>query len=114
MFSNDGPWVGYLRPGVALVSTFPRTYDASLNPTSELVDVDGNRRASLDLDDFTAGFGVWSGTSFAAPVFGAELAAALVDARLGGDTTGDTPGNTAAAVTRMRTLLADMPGRVTS
>ena len=32
LFSNDGPWVKYLRPGASLVSTFPDTYDGSAEP----------------------------------------------------------------------------------
>ena len=42
-------------------------------------------RATIDLDDYTSGFGVWSGTSFAAPVLAGELAHALAD--LGSDAT---------------------------
>ena len=38
----------------------------------------GETRASMDPDDFTAGFAVWSGTSFAAPVFAGQLAEALL------------------------------------
>ena len=40
---------------------------------------DSLRRATLDPDDFTGGFGVWSGTSFSAPILAAQLAQALVD-----------------------------------
>jgi hypothetical protein len=36
-------------------------------------------RCTVDPDDYTGGFGVWSGTSFSAPVFAAELAAALIE-----------------------------------
>jgi len=36
-------------------------------------------RCTVDPDDYTGGFGVWSGTSFSTPVFAAELAATLVD-----------------------------------
>jgi subtilisin family serine protease len=38
---------------------------------------DGHERAAIDPDDFTGGFAVWSGTSFAAPVLAGRLAAAL-------------------------------------
>ncbi len=34
----------------------------------------------MDPDDFSSGFGVWSGTSFAAPVLAGEVAAALAAA----------------------------------
>ena len=76
LFSNDGPWVRFCRPGAALVSTMPTTYDASLEPTNEVRNARGEL-AFLDLDDFRSGFGVWSGTSFAAPVFAGQLAARL-------------------------------------
>ena len=40
--------------------------------------VDGEvTRESIDPDDFSGGFGVWSGTSFAAPVLAGQLAAQL-------------------------------------
>ena len=38
-------------------------------------------RATIDLDDYTSGFGVWSGTSFAAPVLAGQLAHAIWRAR---------------------------------
>jgi hypothetical protein len=34
-------------------------------------------RATIDPDDFHSGFGVWSGTSFAAPVLAGQIAAQL-------------------------------------
>jgi len=36
------------------------------------------RRECIDPDDFTGRFAVWSGTSFAAPNVGAQIAAALL------------------------------------
>jgi serine protease len=36
-------------------------------------------RESIDPDDFRGGFAVWSGTSFAAPLFAGRLAEQLVD-----------------------------------
>jgi subtilisin family serine protease len=103
LFSNDGPWVRYLRPGASLVSTFPETYDASANPANEVLTRSGEVRAALDPDDFSSGFGVWSGTSFAAPVFAGELAAALARAYAAGDDALDN----GVAVKRMRRLLEE-------
>jgi subtilisin family serine protease len=105
LFSNDGPWVRYLRPGASLVSTFPETYDASGNPVNEVVTGSGEVRAALDPDDFSSGFGVWSGTSFASPVFAGELAAALAAAYARGDDARDN----AVAVKRMKRLLEERP-----
>jgi len=83
LFSNAGPWVHACRPGAALVSTMPPV-DASGSPSVEFDTTDdapslreprgNNIRSTLDPDDFTAGFGVWSGTSFAAPILAAEIA----------------------------------------
>ena len=107
LFSNDGPWVGYLRPGASLVSTFPITFDASANPSHEIITANGEVRASFDPDDFSSGFGVWSGTSFAAPVLAGEVAAALAEAY----GSGDTDLSTSAAVSRVRAALRGLKGR---
>jgi subtilisin family serine protease len=107
LFSNDGPWVGYLRPGASLVSTMPVTYDAAREPSHEIAGSDGEVRAALDPDDFSSGFGVWSGTSFSAPVFAGEVAAALASSYQAGDTDQET----STAVARMARLLAGRPGR---
>jgi subtilisin family serine protease len=77
LFSNAGPWVSCHRPGAALVSTFPTTFDAS-GQASAAVGSGANLRATIDPDNFAGGFGTWSGTSFAAPVLAGELAQALV------------------------------------
>jgi subtilisin family serine protease len=107
MFSNDGPWVGYLRPGAALVSTFPTTYDASEAASHELLNAAGEWRRSLDPDNYLAGFAVWSGTSFSAPVFAGQVALALQAEFESGDTGTDA----ASAVARGRRVLADLPKR---
>jgi subtilisin family serine protease len=75
IFSNTGPWVSCYRPGANVVSTVPTTFDGSAQPA--VVTKDGGE--SLDPDDYTGGFGVWSGTSFAAPVLAGEIASSLVD-----------------------------------
>jgi serine protease len=54
--------------GAQLLSASPTTFDAALQPTAR-TDWQGHRRESLDPDDFSSGFAVWSGTSFAAPAF---------------------------------------------
>ncbi len=59
----------------------------------------------MDPDNFSSGFAIWSGTSFAAPVLAGELAARLLDAFVAGDTSTEP----AAARARARTALASMP-----
>lgn len=73
LFSNEGPWVRAHRPGASLVSTLP-AFDGSRSPTVERRPVDLAPRATIDPDDFSSGFGVWSGTSFSAPVLVGEIA----------------------------------------
>jgi hypothetical protein len=77
LFSNTGPWVRCYEPGAAVLSTMPK-FQGGLQPSArttayKLV------RESVDLDDFTSGFALWSGTSFAAPMLAGKVAAALVD-----------------------------------
>jgi subtilisin family serine protease len=74
LFSNYGDWVRCYDKGAALISTMPRTLNGGVQPSVEVVDDDGATHSTLDLDDFRAGFGVWSGTSFAAPVIAAKVA----------------------------------------
>jgi subtilisin family serine protease len=107
LFSNDGPWVKFLRPGASLVSTFPDSYDGSAEPSHVVRNRRGEVRSSFDPDDFISGFGVWSGTSFAAPVLAGELAAGL--AALYRE--GERDLSTKAAVPPLRGLLAKAKGR---
>jgi len=107
LFSNDGPWVRYLRPGAALVSTLPTTLDGSMAATNQMVNERGEERSAIDPDEFKSGFAVWSGTSFAAPVFAGQLAAELHARFAGGDTVTDP----IRAVARVTEALARMPGR---
>ena len=81
----------------------PTTFDASLEPVNQVVNHRGESRTSLDPDDFSSGFGVWSGTSFAAPVFAGQLARELLAAA--------PPADLASRVARTRELLERMPGR---
>jgi subtilisin family serine protease len=77
LFSNPLTLITAVRPGVSLVSTLPLT-DGMGQPSSSVSGPTGVR-CTVDPDDYTGGFGVWSGTSFATPVFAAELASALVE-----------------------------------
>ena len=76
LFTNAGTWVSAYAPGAALMSTMP-PFEGGLEPIAwtRLI---GRVRESIDPDDFrsvtdaggrTWGFGLWSGTSFAAPVW---------------------------------------------
>lgn len=73
LFSNTGPWVTDWQPGASLVSTMPPSFAGGFQPSISYTDPDGWVRATLDPDDFTTGFGVWSGTSFAGPVLAGAL-----------------------------------------
>jgi Subtilase family len=77
LFSNQADWVTCYRTGAAVVSTMPTTFNGSAQPVAR-VEVDGQVRSTLDPDDYTCGFGTWSGTSFAAPILAGELAADLL------------------------------------
>jgi hypothetical protein len=79
LFSNGGQWVSCFRTGASVVSTFPTTFDGSAQAAFRLHANDG-WRSSIDPDSFAGGFGTWSGTSFAAPVLAAELAASIAAA----------------------------------
>ncbi|SNT53785.1 Subtilase family protein [Asanoa hainanensis] len=72
-FSNEAPWVTCYASGAAIVSTFPAFAGAQNAPART------GRRESFDPDDFASMFGVWSGTSFAAPVIAGLVAARLHD-----------------------------------
>ncbi|MFI2362159.1 S8 family serine peptidase [Promicromonospora sp. NPDC019610] len=109
-FSNDGPWVIAARPGAHVLSSMPVTFDGAEQPWQS---GDGLRR-TVDPDNFSSGFGLWSGTSFAAPVLAGELAAALLQGRLPGadGTPAAFPSRVAAAwdaVTRVGDLYRAIP-----
>ncbi|GAA2155645.1 subtilase family protein [Humibacillus xanthopallidus] len=76
LFSNPLTVITAVRPGVSLVSTLPLT-DGMGQPSSSVPTPTGVR-CTVDPDDYTGGFGVWSGTSFATPVFAAEVATAII------------------------------------
>jgi subtilisin family serine protease len=109
-FSNDGPWVAAVRPGVHVLSSMPITFDGALRGERT---ADGLRH-TVDPDDFTQGFGTWSGTSFSSPYLAGQLAAALFSTR----SEGAEPGGSAAervgdawhAVLKVGDLYSEMPG----
>lgn len=74
LFSNIGHWVDVYAPGVSILSTLPVVFQGSVQAGMR-DDRLGLRRETLDIDDFRGGFGVWSGTSFAAPVVAGRIAA---------------------------------------
>jgi serine protease len=76
LFSNIGSWVDIYAPGVSLVSTVPVKFNGGIQAGTR-DDKVGRRRETLDADDFRGGFGVWSGTSFAAPVVAGAIAARI-------------------------------------
>ena len=78
LFSNAGPWVRVHTPGAAVMSTLPPTFQGGLEPQAR-TEAYTRRRESIDPDDFTSSFALWSGTSFSAPLFAGRVAAALVD-----------------------------------
>ena len=73
LFSDDGAWVTGWALGAALVSTYPNFQGA----TQPEMGQEGGRRQTLDTDDYSGGFAVWSGTSFAGPLLAAEVAELL-------------------------------------
>ena len=111
LFSDGGRWVRAWAAGAAVVSTYPDDVNGSLTPQVRvrtrrdgLAPGDGppDDREALDPDDFRGGFAVWSGTSFAAPLIAAKIAARLLEqaAELGLDAPGSQPaaGRTIAAL----------------
>lgn len=109
-FSNDGPWIAAVRPGVNVLSTMPTTFDGAAEGSRS---ADGLRH-TVDPDDFTSGFGTWSGTSFSAPHLAGQLAARIFADRSAGRTVGadarSRVGDAWHAVTQVGDLYAEVPG----
>ncbi|WP_344255224.1 S8/S53 family peptidase [Terrabacter carboxydivorans] len=102
LFSNTLTVVSAVRAGVSVVSTLPLTNGMG-QPSSQVSSSDGTVRCTVDPDDYTGGFGVWSGTSFATPVFAAELAATLIEE--GGLTDVSAPTMRKRAIRALRTCI---------
>jgi Subtilase family len=106
IFSDAGRWVWAWAAGAAVVSTFPDDINGSRGPEIRVRPHPDNAmppqvrlpddREALDPDNYNGGFAVWSGTSFAAPLIAAQLAAQLL-CQAGGPGLGlDLPGAAAA------------------
>jgi Subtilase family len=84
-FSNYGPWVDASAPGVNVLSTFLH-YEGPMVPREVLAQCIGRLGGEdrMPSGRFT-GRAYWSGTSFAAPVVAAAIAAAIAEGRSGPD-----------------------------
>ncbi len=84
LFSNIGSWVKTYAPGTSVLSTSPAFQGAVQAGTRDDVHLSGRHlaRATIDPDDFTGGFAVWSGTSFAAPYVAGAIAHRIAGAVL--------------------------------
>jgi Subtilase family len=108
VFSNDGNWVTAWAQGAAVVSAYPVDVNASRTPELRVRVSARPDRESLDPDDYSGGFAVWSGTSFSAPGLAALIAGSLLDGAAGGGLRLDQPGvqaareRAAAAVANLR------------
>jgi subtilisin family serine protease len=82
LFTNEGPFVTCYATGTNVISTFPQDANASRQPAVQVSaknrDDLPQYRQSPDVDDHrNSPFGVWTGSSFAAPHVAAHLANAL-------------------------------------
>jgi subtilisin family serine protease len=77
LFSNNGDWVTTHRRGAAVVSTVPTSLQGGRQASVRVERHDPGTRSTIDPDDYSSGFAIWSGTSFAAPVVAGQLAAAI-------------------------------------
>jgi Subtilase family len=72
-YSNGGNWVTRWEVGTSLVSTFPAIN--AVGAAEFDLPAKNRPRRSADPDDFSGGFARWSGTSFAAAIHAARIAA---------------------------------------
>jgi hypothetical protein len=79
LFSDEARWVTCYADGAGLVSSFPVVARGSVTAANQVPEL---ARESLDLDDFRAGFAVWSGSSFAVAVVVGLLSNALAPAEV--------------------------------
>jgi subtilisin family serine protease len=119
LFSDGGRWVRAWAAGAAVVSSYPDDVNGSLTPQVRVhAQPDSNApeagrpddREALDPDDFRGGFASWSGTSFAAPLIAAHIAARLLEQAAALSL--DQPGGQAAADRTLAALTSlGWPGR---
>ena len=108
VFSNEGNWVTAWAQGAAVVSAYPVDANASRTPELRVRASSRADRESLDPDDYSGGFAVWSGTSFSAPGLAALIAGSLLDGAAGDGLRLGQPGvhaareRAAAAVANLR------------
>jgi subtilisin family serine protease len=77
LFSNDGDWVTAQAPGASLVSSLPTVMCGGWQPDVSIIGPGNRVRSTIDPDQYSGGFGLWSGTSFAAPVVAGDFLAGL-------------------------------------
>lgn len=80
LFSNHGSWITTHAPGASIVSTVPVTLTGAQGRGIAVQREDPLPRTTVDPDDYTSGFAIWSGSSFAAPWIAGEVAAAIAAA----------------------------------
>jgi subtilisin family serine protease len=103
LFSNAGPWVRAHAEGAAVMSTMPVTFQGGLQAPAA-TKAFGRDRSSLDPDDFTGGFAVWSGTSFSAPLLAGRLAERIRPHMQDGDTVDKAYARALAAVHELTSI----------
>lgn len=89
VFSDGGDWVTAWASGGTVVSTLPTDVNGSRSPELRMPAYPANEmppgvarsshREALDPDDYSGGFGVWSGTSFSAPLLAAHIVRSLLE-----------------------------------